>query len=116
MCNDSIDTPPYLAYLAKRFQRQGGRILRAKLASLSDALDHVEERPKFIINCTGLGSLDLADVKDEAMQPVRGQLCLIRAPWIKYGKTFIGKGFTSYSIPRSSGIVVLGGTREHDDW
>lgn len=47
---------------------------------------------------------------------VRGQLCIIRAPWIKHGKTFIGKGWTSYSIPRSNGEVVLGGTREVGDW
>lgn len=58
----------------------------------------------------------MTDVKDETMFPTRGQLCIIRAPWIKHGKTFIGQGWTSYSIPRSNGEVILGGTREVGDW
>lgn len=69
-----------------------------------------------VINCSGLGSLYLADVRDQSMYPVRGQLCIIRAPWIKHGKTYIGRVWTSYSIPRSNGQVVLGGTREVGDW
>lgn len=58
----------------------------------------------------------LDDVKDEALYPTRGQLCVIQAPWMKYGKTFTSKGTTSYTIPRSSGLVIVGGTRDADDW
>jgi D-amino-acid oxidase len=76
----------------------------------------LETAPDLLFNCTGLGSLSLEDVKDESMYPTRGQLCVIRAPWIKYGKTFTAKGSTSYTIPRSSGLVIVGGTREAGDW
>lgn len=113
-----IDTPAYLDYLAARFNDLGGQLHRAKIASLSDVSQELElaQPPSVIVNCTGLGSLILGDVKDDALYPTRGQLCVIRAPWMKYGKTFTGKGTTSYTIPRSSGLVVVGGTRDTDDW
>jgi D-amino-acid oxidase len=113
-----IDTPAYLDYLAGRFRELGGQLHRAKIASLSDVTQELqlEHPPTVIVNCTGLGSLILADVQDDALYPTRGQLCVILAPWIKYGKTFTGKGTTSYTIPRSSGLVVVGGTRDYDDW
>lgn len=96
----------------------GGRTVRARLDSLSDILKHAEHprTVRAIINCAGLGALSLRDVMDEDVFPTRGQLCMIRAPWMKYGKTFIGPGWTSYTIPRDNGIVVVGGTREANDW
>ena len=112
----SIDTPAYLGYLAERFERQGGRIVRAKLDSLSQAASYAVTRPDLIVNCTGLGALTLGDVKDEAVFPIRGQLCIVRAPWIKHGKTVKGEGWSSYTIPRSSGVVIIGGTKEGHDW
>lgn len=111
-----INTPEYLIELAERFKALGGRIVRVHLKSLSDAMGHVTGRPRAIINCTGLGALHLDDVKDHDMFPTRGQLCIVRAPWIKYGKTVIGRGWTSYTIPRENGMVVIGGTREANDW
>lgn len=91
---------------------------RAKISALTDVTAELalEDVPDVIVNCTGLGSLSLNDVKDEALYPTRGQLCVIRAPWMKYGKTFTGKGTTSYTIPRSSGLVIVGGTRDANDW
>lgn len=112
----SIDTPEYLKYLATRFKSMGGEIEKRKVKALRDVVSGSTGPLSLIVNCTGLGSASLSEVKDQAVYPVRGQLCLIRAPWMTYGKTFIGQGSTSYSIPRSSGIVVLGGTREADDW
>lgn len=114
----SIDTPAYLDFLAQRFIKQGGQLHRAKLESLKDAQQELslDNSPSVIVNCSGLGSLTLSDVQDRNIYPTRGQLCVIRAPWMKYGKTFSGKGTTSYTIPRSSGLVVVGGTREADDW
>jgi hypothetical protein len=58
---------------------------------------------------------------------------LIRAPWVKFGRTLNGKGEVTYIIPRRSGDVcktadrsyqilndseqvILGGTRDVDDW
>lgn len=114
----TIDTPAYLNYLAIRFTRQGGRMHRAKLSSLSRVQRKLGlgNAPSVVVNCTGLGSMSLADVQDQALYPTRGQICMIRAPWMEYGKTFTGKGSTSYTIPRSSGLVIVGGTRDAGDW
>ena len=79
-------------------------------------MTYADTRPDLIVNCTGLGALTLGDVEDKAVFPTRGQLCIIRAPWIKHGKTVKGEGWSSYTIPRSSGVVIIGGTKEGRDW
>lgn len=117
----SIDTQSYLLYLVERLTKGGGRIVRAKLDALSDipslsAIGSKQHPVSAIVNCTGLGSLHLADVKDAELFPVRGQLCIIRAPWLKHGRGIASKGATSYTIPRSSGLVIVGGTRNANDW
>jgi len=50
--------------------------------------------------------------------PVRGQVALIRAPWIKFGRTasHLEKGLWTYIIPRRCGDVILGGTKQDNDW
>ncbi|GAA6026989.1 hypothetical protein JCM8097_006019 [Rhodosporidiobolus ruineniae] len=115
-----IDTPAYLPYLLDRFTSLGGLLHRcSSLTSLSSALS---TSPAFrsadlIVNCTGLGARDL--VNDKTVFPTRGQLVLIRAPWIKKGITRLGakgSGVYDYIIPRRSGIVVLGGCAEQNNW
>jgi len=59
----------------------------------------------------------LGGVEDKAMYPIRGQTILLRAPWIKYGRTMVEKdGSRTYTIPRRCGDVILGGTIDKDDW
>ncbi|KAJ7851472.1 hypothetical protein B0H13DRAFT_2674167 [Mycena leptocephala] len=136
-----IDVPQYLAYLWHRFFFLGGRAFRSKLSSLSDllspatgarlGLEHVARdgiitettsgsltsNASALINCTGLGALSLGDVNDTAMFPTRGETVLLRAPWITSGLQYAWKnGDTTYIIPRGSGVVVLGGTFQADDW
>jgi hypothetical protein len=54
---------------------------------------------------------------DTAMFPTRGETVLLRAPWITSGLQYAWKnGDTTYIIPRGSGVVVLGGTFQADDW
>jgi D-amino-acid oxidase len=60
---------------------------------------------------------------DAEMIPVRGQVVLLNAPWVKEGRTRqVGNlaggegGERTYIIPRRSGQVVIGGTRDYDDW
>lgn len=114
-----IDTPHYLPWLVKRFTELGGRLHRcgtlnslcAALAvhpSLSDA--------QILVNCTGLGAKAL--VPDDKVFPTRGQLVIVRAPWIKQGMTRLGPdGVYDYVIPRpKSGTVVLGGCAERNSW
>jgi len=121
----TMDTPVYLRKLVSRFEGLGGTIHRATVDSLAATLQFVprQEDTIAIINCTGLGSLKLADVLDTNMYPIRGQVIVINAPWIKEGRTKqVGKldggegGERTYIIPRRSGEVVIGGTREDGDW
>ncbi|KAG5651644.1 hypothetical protein H0H81_007954 [Sphagnurus paluster] len=119
----TMDAPVYLQKLVARFQALGGTLHRAHLNSLVDALQFVSHVPSALVNCTGLGSLNLKGVQDLDLFPIRGQVVILRAPWIKEGRTKqVGKldggegGERTYIIPRRSGEVVIGGTREIEDW
>lgn len=112
----TIDTPAYLAKLVKIFLSLGGIIHRARILSLQDAMRFVApQTPRAIVNCTGLGSRELVDVLDDEMYPIRGQVVILNAPWVQEGLTRQG-GARTYVIPRKSGYVVIGGTRDIDDW
>ncbi|GAA5888024.1 hypothetical protein JCM6882_000254 [Rhodosporidiobolus microsporus] len=115
-----INTPSYLPYLVNRFTSLGGRLHRCgTLSSLSSALsvNPSLRSAKLVVNCTGLGAIKL--VGDKTVFPVRGQLVIIRAPWIKTGITRLGakgSGVYDYIIPRKSGLVILGGCAEANNW
>ncbi|GAA5832364.1 hypothetical protein JCM3766R1_002396 [Sporobolomyces carnicolor] len=122
---DSVTIEParYLAFLERTFRQLGGVACRVPvLKSLSEAKTYAE-KPLCIVNCCGLGSAKLSDVADETVHPVRGQVVVLDCPWVKTGWTRqIGSlaggegGERTYVIPRASGEVVVGGTREVDDW
>lgn len=62
--------------------------------------------PDAVVVCTGLGTRFLGGVEDKDVFPVRGQTVLIRAPWIKFGRTRCEvDGTLTYIIPRRSGDV-----------
>ncbi|GAA5841538.1 hypothetical protein JCM11251_001255 [Rhodosporidiobolus azoricus] len=115
-----IDTPAYLAYLVDRFTNLGGCIHRCgTLPSLSAALSVHPSLglARVVVNCAGLGAIKLA--RDNTVFPVRGQLVIVRAPWIKQGITRLGakgSGVYDYIIPRRNGLVVLGGCAEANNW
>ncbi|GAA5868311.1 hypothetical protein JCM1840_005631 [Sporobolomyces johnsonii] len=115
-----IDTPHYLPYLLQRFHSLGGRLHRtSSLSSLSSALSAHPSllSAEALVNCTGLGARDL--VPDEKVFPTRGQLVIVRAPWVTEGITRLGEkgsGVYDYIIPRKSGLVVLGGCAEANNW
>ena len=73
--------------------------------------------PDALLVCPGLGARTLGGVNDTRMFPIRGQTLLIRAPWVRFGRTISSKdGLWTYIIPRKSGDVVVGGTKEANDW
>lgn len=110
-----IDVPHYLPYLFNRFKANGGSIHRRKLASLAEAVAVTSDSsPVALVNCTGLGAIDLVGDKD--VFPTRGQLVIVRAPWVKRGVTRLGDGVYTYTIPRKSGDVIIGGTAHANDW
>ncbi|KIO16621.1 hypothetical protein M407DRAFT_16388 [Tulasnella calospora MUT 4182] len=104
----TIDTPVYLPYLFQRFLSKGGRAVRAKVQHISQAIDGVfsaaNSPPEAVFVCAGLGARSLGGVEDKDVYPIRGQTILVRAPWIRFGRTLSSlDGLWTYIIPRRSG-------------
>ncbi|RDX54806.1 D-amino-acid oxidase [Lentinus brumalis] len=124
----NIDTPVYLPYLLSRFLARGGKIARGSVQHVSQVIEggpglfrrgRADSTPvDAVIVCPGLGARTLGGVEDKDMYPVRGQVAIVRAPWITFGRTVshAEQGRWTYIIPRRSGDVILGGTKEDNDW
>ena len=97
-----IEPSIYLDALVREFHLLGGRIVIRKFDTPRDLMSVSES---VIINCTGLGSLDL--FSDEELIPVKGQLTfLVPQPEVNYQFS---------CMPRSDGIA-LGSTGEWGVW
>ncbi|XP_028855403.1 D-aspartate oxidase [Denticeps clupeoides] len=97
----------YLPWLEKRFRNAGGMIIQEKVTDLRSLASHFD----IVINCSGLGCCSF--LEDVDVEPIRGQVVHLHAPWVKNfirdadGKTYIYPGMNS---------VILGGTRQVGDW
>ena len=102
-----IDTPTYLPYLLSRFLAKGGAVIRSTLQHISQVLRGglTPFKPDALVVCAGIGARFLGGVEDKDIYPIRGQTVLIRAPWVKFGRTLNGKEEVTYIIPRRSGDV-----------
>ena len=99
----------YLPWLMRRFVERGGTVKQGKLSSL-DMLNTYD----IIVNCTGLGAIEL--VGDRDLRPVRGQGVLVKAPWIKHFIiNYTDKESLTYILPRGND-VLLGGTAQDDNF
>lgn len=97
-----IEPSIYLDALVREFHLLGGRIVIRKFDTPRDLMSVSES---VIVNCTGLGSLDL--FSDEEVIPVKGQLTfLVPQPEVNYQWN---------CMPRSDGIA-LGSTGEWGVW
>ncbi|KAG5638000.1 hypothetical protein H0H81_002268 [Sphagnurus paluster] len=124
----TIDTPVYLDYLMSRFVKGGGSVVRASVQhidalvdgtySISDDTESPElASPHAVVVCAGLGARTLGGVEDENVYPIRGQTVLLRAPWVRFGRTLSSEdGTWTYIMPRKSGDLIVGGTIEPNDW
>ncbi|TEB29963.1 D-amino-acid oxidase [Coprinellus micaceus] len=128
----TIDTPVYLNHLLERFIALGGKVIRGSLLHINQmieggakifegghsAMGNVANAPVAVINCTGIGARLLGGVEDSKVYPVRGQTCILNAPWMRFGRTLYvdDTGAFTYIIPRRSGDVIVGGTRGKHDW
>lgn len=102
-----------------KFCGLGGRILRGSLMHINPLLEggtklfsgggiH-DPLPEALIVCTGISSRFLGGVEDKNVYPIRGQTVLIRAPWVRFGRTeyLDDSGACTYIIPRRSSDVSL---------
>ena len=97
-----IEPSIYLDAMAREFHLLGGRVVIRKFDTPRDLMSVSES---VIVNCTGLGSLDLFN--DEELIPVKGQLTfLVPQPEVNYEFN---------CMPRSDGIA-LGSTGEWGVW
>lgn len=79
---DTANVPKYLAWLVKTLERLGGTLERLEFKSLNEVIETFKDAD-VVVNCTGLGSYYLEDVKDHTMYPIRGQTITVHAPHIK---------------------------------
>jgi D-amino-acid oxidase len=99
-----IDPRRYLPWLERRMQILGGRMEIRRLSRLEDV------EADLLINCSGIGAKVLCG--DEQMQPVRGQVAVVRIGGITEGiSDEHDPNRISYVYPRTDEII-LGGTRE----
>ena len=87
-----------------------------------------------MVTSPGLGARTIEGINDEAMQPQRGQVVVVNAPWLSTSSTLQAcsarprhgipgvsvvrpqGGREVYIIPRGDGTVICGGTRIINDW
>ena len=100
----------YLQWLMSLFLQHGGLVEKRKISSFNEL-----ESYDIIINCTGLGSREL--VGDDALQPGRGQLVIVNAPWANHISINVRDDSDGviYVLPRA-GSVALGGSIEKGNW
>jgi D-amino-acid oxidase len=109
-----VEMPVYLSYLLDRFAASGGSVQRRTLASLDEVSGEVSGEARVIVNCVGLGALDL--VGDASMQPIRGQIMRVRNPGLtRFVLDEDNPEGVTYIVPRSEDCI-LGGTAEENEW
>lgn len=116
----------YLLRLTRLLTSLGGHLHRHHIPILSPlpALDFLPSPPSVVILCVGLGASSLDGLEDKnPVYPVRGQVLQLEAPWVRNGFTrqegsLSGGegGQRTYVIPRGNGEVIVGGSREANDW
>ncbi|XP_019645689.1 PREDICTED: D-aspartate oxidase-like isoform X4 [Branchiostoma belcheri] len=97
----------YLPWLMTKFKKAGGKVQQWKVTSLTELADHYD----VVVNCCGIGAREL--VGDNTVEPVRGQVYRVNAPWVKH--FLIARDVNSYIIPCANN-VVLGGTAQKGNW
>ncbi|CDU24429.1 related to D-amino acid oxidase [Sporisorium scitamineum] len=144
-----INVPVYHAWMLHRFLDLDGRLIVSEAKSLQQAIQIASspssstickhptnwtspQKPDVLVASPGLGARFIDGIKDTAIQPHRGQVVVVYAPWLSsnspawaeqprytlpgYSVVRPQGGREVYVIPRGDGTVVCGGTRIVDDW
>jgi D-aspartate oxidase len=112
----TIDVPVYLNYLLSRLLAAGASVTRGTVQHIDQLVEGGAylftgaragpRPPDAIMVCAGLGVRTLGGVEDQDVFPLRGQTVLLRAPWVRFGRTIGTKeGIWTYIIPRRRGDV-----------
>ncbi|MEL7006463.1 MAG: FAD-dependent oxidoreductase, partial [Bacteroidota bacterium] len=109
-----IETQIYLLYLAKQVVSIGGKIEFRMIYSLKDLTYGFD----YVINCSGLGAIDLAN--DKSLYPIKGQLLKVKKqknikPTIADFAFDENGQNLAYTIPRQD-YLILGGTAIKGDF
>lgn len=101
------ESKTYLPWLLKRFVERGGKCIRKKVDKLQDLAGKYD----VVVNCPGVWARHLN--YDLQVQPLKGQLIKVDAPWLKY---FVNAEDDDLYILVGSGSAALGGTHQEGDW
>ena len=101
ICNPRM----YLPFLEKEIVKMGGKL---EIGKQVGSFAELESSFDLVINCSGMSAETLCD--DKNMVPIRGQVSIVRAPWVKFG-VHIDK--STYCLPGIEDLVVCGGSYQH---
>lgn len=97
----------YLPWLLSRFLDRGGKKIQKKVHSLAEVAGDYD----VIVNCSGVGARHL--VNDNEVEPLKGQLIKVEAPWLKH---FVVAHDDDLYILVGVSSVALGGSHDNGDW
>jgi D-amino-acid oxidase len=104
------EMPRYLPWLVARVRSLGGELIRRRVSSL----DELSEGVDVVVNCAGLGALELAS--DPTVYPVRGRIMRVTNPGLTMSvRDEEHPGGRAYVHPRAQDCI-LGGTLEKGEW
>ena len=104
------EMPRYLPWLVARVRSLGGELIRRRVSSL----DELSEGVDVVVNCAGLGALELAS--DPTVYPVRGRIVRVTNPGLTMSvRDEEHPGGRAYVHPRAQDCI-LGGTLEKGEW
>ena len=111
-----VNVPVYCRWMMRKFQHQGGRILRHRLEDPKAAFEVAQrldlKGTKIVVNCSGR-NFD----KDPRMKIIRGQTVLVKQQYHKTVTRQSSDGSWSFLIPRpSGGGTIVGGSKEVGDF